>query len=255
VTPSLLPALLLVPLLLPAAARAPRSQDAAEEQYRFLAALVEKGLHAEAVTEARTFLRAHPRHARAPLARYRLAGALWELGERDDAAREYDALARDASFEYRAEALFRCGEAALARGDAERAGAAFEGVLAAGQDYLVPPALFALGETHFRAGRFDAAEERYAELLRAHPDSAEAPQARRALAWTAWERGDARLPRRQGRPVCIFLGGAAANGIAGREPRLRMERQRMDGIPRAQQCTRCALVGLRSAPGVVAPRR
>lgn len=197
-----LPALVLLVLI----ARAPalpvgpgQATQSADEQYRFLAGLVEKGLHELAVEQAQDFLRAHPEHDKANLARYRLAGALWELERRDEAAREYDTLGRIEDFEYRAECLFRCGEAAVARGDEARARAAFEGVLAAGQDYLVAPALFALAETHFRARRFEPAEQRYGELLRKRPDAAEAPLARRALAWAAWERGDTAETARRAR--------------------------------------------------------
>src|SRR5262249_42466240 len=54
-------------------------QSDADEQYRFLAGLVEKGMNEMAVEQAQTFLRSFPDHPKAPLARYRLAGALWEL--------------------------------------------------------------------------------------------------------------------------------------------------------------------------------
>ncbi len=188
-SPPLLASLLLLALGTRAPAP-PAPQAAADEQYRFLAGLVDKGLHELAVGEAQAFLRAYPRHEKAALVRYRLANALWELARRDEAAREYDALARLEGFEYRAECLFRCGEAALARGDETRAQAAFEGVLTSAQDYLLAPALFALAEGQFRARRFELAEPRYQELLRTHPQCAEAPLARRALVWCAFERGD-----------------------------------------------------------------
>ncbi|MSR63439.1 MAG: tetratricopeptide repeat protein [Planctomycetes bacterium] len=170
---------------------AAHAQANADEQYRYLAGLVEKGMYELAAGEAQSFLRAFPKHEKAQLARYRLASALWELERHDEAAREYETVARLERFEYRAEALFRCGEAARERGDAARERAAFEGVLAAGQDYLVAPAQLALAEADFRARRFEEAERRYAVLLREKPDSAEAPLARRGLAWCAWERGDA----------------------------------------------------------------
>ena len=185
-----LPTVLALALLARAPAP-PLPQASADEQYRFLAGLVEKGMNELAVDEAQKFLRAYPEHEKAPLARYRLAGALWELGRRDEAAREYETLAQRERFEYRAECLFRAGEAALARGDEARGRSELEAVLAAGQDYLVAPAQFALAEADFRARRFERAEPRYQELLRSHPDCAEAPLARRAFAWCAWERGDA----------------------------------------------------------------
>ncbi len=162
----------------------------AEEQYRFLAGLVDKGLHELAVDEARAFLRAHPEHQRASLARYRLGNALWELGRQDEAAVEYETLAREAAFEYRAECLFRLGEQALARGDAKRARAAFQAVLRSDQAYLHAPARFSLGESAFAARDFAAAERWYLELLGQQPDAEQAPLAARALAWCAWERDD-----------------------------------------------------------------
>src|SRR5262245_45591193 len=156
-------------------------------------------MHEMAVQEAQKFLRAYPQHEKAPLARYRLAGALWELGRKDEAAREYETLGKLDSFEYRAECLFRVGETALARGDEARAGQAYAAVLEAGQDYLIAPALFALGEAAFRAKRFDEAEQRYGELLRAKPDSEQAPLARKALVWCSFERGDAAETARRAR--------------------------------------------------------
>lgn len=171
------------------AQQAPKAS--ADEQYRYLAGLVERGLNELAVPEAREFLRAHPKHPKADLVRYRLAGALWELARRDEASREYETLARSEGFEYRAECLFRLGQAASERGDEARARSAFEGVLAAGQDYLLGPARFALGELHFHARRYAEAEAVYGDLLREAPRSPEATAARRASTWCAWERGDA----------------------------------------------------------------
>ncbi len=60
------------------------AQDA-DEQYTYVAALAEKGLHDRVVREAREFLHANPNHAKAELARYRLACALFELGRRSEA--------------------------------------------------------------------------------------------------------------------------------------------------------------------------
>ena len=134
-------------------------QDRAEEQYRFLAGLVDEGLFDMAVKEAQSFLRDYPEHTRAPLARYRLAGALWELGRRDEAAREYESLARLDGFEYRAESLFRVGEAARENGDEKRARAALGAVLRGDQTYLHAPARLALAELDFAAQRWDAAEQ------------------------------------------------------------------------------------------------
>jgi tetratricopeptide (TPR) repeat protein len=159
---------------------------AAEEQYRFLVGLVERGLHEEAVREGTRFLRGHPDSPRAPLARYRLADALWQLDRHRDAAREYEVLGALDGFEYRSESLFRVGEAARESGDEARARRAFEQVLAGDQAYLHAPARLALADIDFRAGATEDAERGYRELLRAAPDSPEASAARRGLAWCAW---------------------------------------------------------------------
>ncbi|HEX6885553.1 MAG TPA: tetratricopeptide repeat protein [Planctomycetota bacterium] len=194
------------PLLLVGLASLARAQGSADEQYRYLAGLVEKGLSELAVEEARAFLRDHARHEKAPLARYRLAGALWELERRAEAVREYEALARLERFEYRAECLFRLGEAARADGDAARARKAFEGVLASGagnqdtpQEYLLAPALLALAELELAERNLDQAEARYGALLAQHGASPEAAHARSGLAWCAWERGDADETARRAR--------------------------------------------------------
>ena len=204
-------------------------KDDGDEQYRFLAGLVEKQMYELAVDEGKKFLREHPDHAKSALARYRLAGALYELGRTEEAAKEYEVLAKDGAFEYRAEALFRSGECALARGDVARARTAFEAVLAAGQDYLHAPALFFLGESAFAARDLDEAARRYEELLREHPDSENAARARRSLVWCAWGKGDVdttvRLARaflqRSGDPaladeVRVLLGEAL---LAAKDPR------------------------------------
>jgi hypothetical protein len=76
-------ALLLVVFLLTAAPR-----DGADDQYQFIAGLADKGMHERVVAEAGSFLTAYPRHAKAELARYRLACALFERAphERSDGA-------------------------------------------------------------------------------------------------------------------------------------------------------------------------
>jgi TolA-binding protein len=176
-----------------------RAQGSPEEQYRYLVGLLDKDMHELAIEEARAFLRDHARHEKSALVRYRLADALWELGRHEEAAREYEVLARLERFEYRAECLFRGGEAARARGDAARARTALTAVLDCGQGYLVPPALLVLAELEFQARRFGEAEARYRALLEEHAASAEASHARLGLVWCALERGDAAESARRAR--------------------------------------------------------
>lgn len=150
----------------PAAARA----DEGDEQYQFLAGLCEKGLWDLAAREGRTFLERHPRHARAELARYRLATALFELSRRQEAAAEYERLAARTDFEFAAESAFRLGQCRLEAGDAERAIGAFrrarEQALAnEARAYLARPAAFFLGEALFQVGRIEEAEASYRAAL------------------------------------------------------------------------------------------
>lgn len=166
-----------------------QAQGDADEAYQVLAGLCERKLWDMAVREGRTFLERWPRHARAQLARYRLASALWELGRKDDAAREYGALERSRDFEFAPEVAFRCGQVALEAGDAERAAESFERALASGRDYLVRPATFLLGEALFRAERFADAERRYAALVGEDPRSEHARDAECALVWCAFRQG------------------------------------------------------------------
>src|SRR5687768_3058737 len=79
-----------------AVSAAPTRADEGDEQYQFLAGLCDKGLWDLAAREGRTFLERFPRHGRSELARYRLATALFELGRRDEAAKEFATLARRA---------------------------------------------------------------------------------------------------------------------------------------------------------------
>jgi TolA-binding protein len=177
-------------LALPAAgpvAALPATTDEGDEQYRFLAGLIEKGLFELAVEEGTSFLRDHADHDKAELARYRLATALFELDRHAEASPHFGALADARGFEYRAECAFRLGQCELTRERYDRAQRAFEAVLQLGQDYLKGSATFFLGETAFRRGDHAAAQTAYRRVVRSHPGSDYVPAARRGLVWCAWE--------------------------------------------------------------------
>jgi TolA-binding protein len=166
-----------------------QGQNEADEAYQVLAGLCERKLWDLAAREGRTFLERWPRHARAELARYRLASALWELGKKDEAAREYAALERARNFEFAPEVAFRLGQIALEAGDAAKAADAFERALAGNRDYLVRPATFLLGEALFRAERFADAEQRYTALVAQDPKAEHSRAAECALVWCAFRQG------------------------------------------------------------------
>ena len=145
--------------------------DEADDRYRFLAGLVEKGLHELAVEEAEGFLRDHARHPKADLARYRLASALFALEQLPKARPHYERLCDQAEFEYRDECLFRAAQCAIAEEELEAARGSLEQVLEGDQTYLHPASLYLLGECSQRLGELEEARSRYKELIRRSPDS------------------------------------------------------------------------------------
>jgi TolA-binding protein len=183
-------------LVLPLSAQRGTSGD---DAYRYLAGLVEKGLFDLAVTEGTTFLREHPDHPQAAMARYRLATALFELDRRREAEPHFQALARADGFEYRIECAFRYGQCALERDDHAAAGAAFARVLASDQTYLHEAARFHQGDALFRGGKHAEAEQAFTKLLESAPGSEYASRARASLVWCAWQRKDAAETERRAR--------------------------------------------------------
>ena len=169
-------------------ARAPA--DEADDQYAFVVGLAEKGMHDVVVREARIFLQRHPDHAKAPLARYRLASSLFELERTAEAADELRRLARRRGFEFEAEVHFRLGQCELQLERPERAAAAFARVLELDRDYLHRPAKFFFAEASFRRGDFERAERSYGEVLEAGERDEYARDSAYGLAWCAYRRGD-----------------------------------------------------------------
>ena len=161
--------------------------DDGDDSYRFLAGLVDKGLFDLAAKEGNKFLEQHASHPKADLARFRLAGALFELKRNPEAAGHYAKLAKLEGFEYRAESNFRLGQCQLDAGQLDAAKQAFREVQQLGQAYLNGPATFFLGETEFRQGDLKAAEAHYASFLKEHKDAEYLAAARRGLVWCAWK--------------------------------------------------------------------
>ncbi len=157
--------------------------DDADDAYQFVAGLCEQGHHAMAIREARKFLEAYPRHVKADLARYRLASALFEVGEAGEAAPHYRTLTGREGFEYRAESWLRLGECELRENRPKQAKVALRQALASDQAYLHPAAAFFLGESHFTLTEYAPARERYDETLRAEGAAEYHPHALRGLAW------------------------------------------------------------------------
>ncbi|RMH01692.1 MAG: hypothetical protein D6702_10700 [Planctomycetota bacterium] len=183
------------PLPVPAArpAAAPPllpTQSGPDEEYQFLVGLAEKGMNELVVKEATRFLASYPRHAKAPLARYRLALALFDLGDLEGAAPHFERLAGSAGFEFAPECSIRLGQCRLAAGDLGGAAAAFTAVLESEAEYLHLPARFLLAESRFRAGDWSSAQEGYLQVLAAPDHEAYDREARYGAAWCAFRQED-----------------------------------------------------------------
>ncbi|MEZ6016949.1 MAG: tetratricopeptide repeat protein [Planctomycetota bacterium] len=172
---------------------APSSRDDGDEESAFIAGLAEKNLNDMVVREATKFLERRGSHRKAPIVRYRLANALFDLGRFEDARPNFEALERVAGFEQPDEVRFRLGQCELRRDGFAAAEEDFAAVAAGKADYLKVPATFLLGEARFRGGKFREAAEGYAAVLKAPNADSYAADARHGLVWCAWrlKQGDA----------------------------------------------------------------
>ncbi len=190
-------------------------QDPADEQYAYVAALAGKGLHAQVVREAQGFLREHPEHPKADLARYRLASALFELSREREALPVLQELGRRAGFEFAAEVQFRLGQCLLATG--ERAGAerALAQVLAAPKEYLVAPSLALLAGSEL-ARKDDEHALAHFDALLARKDAGDyAADARCGRAWCLQHLGRAAEAAQAARSALAGSAGTARPGEMG----------------------------------------
>lgn len=160
-------------------------QDEAEEAYRFLAGLYAQEHWDLAAKEAESFLRRFPRHPKADLARYRLAGAWFARNRWSDARPQFEQLARLDPFEFREEVHLRWAQCEREAGQTEKARAALQVVRAGSKDYLHPHAAFLLAEIEFGAERYQAAQSHFADNLELAPQADTAAASRRGLAWCA----------------------------------------------------------------------
>ncbi|MDF1837497.1 MAG: tetratricopeptide repeat protein, partial [Planctomycetota bacterium] len=165
-------------------------QQNAEEQYRFIAGLYSDEHWDMTVKEAKSFLADHPQHAKAQLARYRLAGALFELERKSEAATQFRPLAKDAQFEFHAECNLRLGQCELQAGKMEAAKSALQTARTGKKAYLKPLAAFLLGEACFTDEQYSSARKFYAESVTLDPKADTVAHAQRGQAWCAFRLGD-----------------------------------------------------------------
>lgn len=181
-------ALALILVLMGVLSQSAPPQDA-DEQYAYVAALAEKGLHERVIREAQTFLRDNPRHEKADLVRYRLACAFFESGREADARAPFEELAVRAGFEFAAEVQFRLGQCLANAGERAKAQACFQRVLAAGKDYLRAPALALLAQAELADGDATKALAHFEQLLERDAKSTFAADARSGRAWCLYRLG------------------------------------------------------------------
>lgn len=160
--------------------------DEGDEESAFIAGLAEKALHDMVVREASKFLEKRASHRRAPIVRYRLANALFDLGRFEEARPQYEALEKVAGFEQPDEVRFRLGQCELRRDGFAAAEEDFAAVTGGKAEYLKVPATFLLGEARFRGGKFREAADAYGAVLKAKDASTYAADARHGLVWCAW---------------------------------------------------------------------
>ena len=165
--------------------------DKGDEEAQFIAGLAKRGLHEMVVRESRDFLRRRVAHKRASTVRYRMADALFELGNTAEALTEYKALDQVAGFEQATEVKFRLGQCLLDLGQNAEAAAAFRGAVSGNAEYLKAASSYLLGEALFRIEDWTGAREAYAGVFRATEGVAEyARDARYGVTWSAWKGGD-----------------------------------------------------------------
>lgn len=98
------------------ASHAQPADDLALRPYLTGNGLLQRGMNEPAIAEYRQFLKDNPDHAKAPLARYGLALALFRLRDYGSAEVELLRLAGDPSFEFAPETLVMLGQCRLATG-------------------------------------------------------------------------------------------------------------------------------------------
>lgn len=165
-------------------------QGDADEALRYMAGLASKGMTSELQREAQSFLREHADHPRANEARYRLACALFEQKQTEDAASLLRALSQLRGFELESEVLFRLGQCELDLARPAEAVRALERTIELGKEYLLIPARALLADALLAQGRSADAERAFGWVLERAPKSEYAPDAACGLTWCAFKTRD-----------------------------------------------------------------
>lgn len=146
--------------------------DLSERAYVTGNGLLGRGLYELAIAEYRSFLAAHPEHAKAPLARYGLGVALMSLGRHGEALEQLAAIKPGAGFPYTVEVAVMLGQCRLALGEYGDAAVDFERALVRhGGHELADDAAALLSEARYRSEDLRGAVRASASLAERWPDS------------------------------------------------------------------------------------
>jgi TolA-binding protein len=155
------------------------------------------GRFAEVVEAMAALERAAPRSALRPEARYRRAGALVQLGRRDEGSALLRSLADDPGEPLGAQAALELATIELERQRPEAALAALDAALKRFPQSPIAPALhFRAAEALGRLNRPAEAEARFLQAVEADPQAPWADEAYRRAARSALDRGEPAMARR-----------------------------------------------------------
>ncbi len=134
--------------------------------------LLNRGLHELAADEYRTFLADHPKHKKAPVARYGLAVCLFRTGKYEEALEQLEPLAKRRGFDFGAEVGTMIGESRMALHRHPEAASAFRRVVDRFADHdLADDAAAGAIEALYRSGQFDESVRRSRDFVSRWPDS------------------------------------------------------------------------------------
>ncbi len=134
--------------------------------------LLQREMYDLAVTEYRTFLDAHPSHAKAPTARYGLSVCLFRLQRHEEAVSQLKRIRGDDDFAYAAEVATILGQCHLALGNFSNATASFGEVVRKHPEHdLADDAAAGQAEALYRDGKFEQVKQPCETLVSRWPDS------------------------------------------------------------------------------------
>ncbi|MBC7833799.1 MAG: tetratricopeptide repeat protein [Phycisphaerales bacterium] len=168
----LVSAIIMVSALHAAAGHAAGPGPEGEKAYRAGIGLLNKGMHDLAAVELRAYLDGQGDGAQVSSARYALGVCLAKLGQHAQAATELDRVVSLDGFEFRADAMMLRAQCAIALADEQGAIEGLEWLVELHPEFAhADRAAALLGETLYRTGQYQRAEEVLSSVAKAWPAS------------------------------------------------------------------------------------